>query len=72
MAEKKKSTNAFTDHSRALRAKTATAYNAAVKDEGGWRLTLRLQKAATDALKAEMARTGETALAVVTRKLLEK
>ena len=72
MTEKKKSTNARTPHSRAVRAKTATAYNAAVKDQGGWRITLRLQKAATDALKNEMARTGETALAVVTRKLLEK
>ena len=72
MVEKKKGTNSHTLHSAALRAKTATAYNAAVKDQGGWRITLRLQKEATDALKAEMARTGEAALAVVTRRLLEK
>ena len=72
MAEKKKSTNAFTDHSRALRAKTATERRAAIIESGGMRIDLLLLPGPAQALRDEMTRTGETATEVIGRKLLEK
>ena len=72
MAEKKKSTNAFTPHSRALRAKTATERRAAIIESGGMRIDLLLLPALAQALRDEMTRTGETATEVIGRKLLEK
>lgn len=61
--------NANTPHSRALRAKTAAARTRTVVEAGGWRLALLLQPDAAAALRAEMARTGESATAVISRLL---
>lgn len=70
MAEKKKSTNAFTDHSRALRAKTATARRAAIIESGGMRIDLLLLPAPAQALREEMSRSGRAATAVISDLLL--
>lgn len=61
--------NAKTPHSRALRAATAAARSRDVVSAGGWRLTLLLQPDTAARLRAEMARTGETATAVISRLL---
>lgn len=61
--------NARTPHSRALRAATAAAWTRDVVDAGGWRLTVLLQPATAAQLRAEMARTGESATAVISRLL---
>ena len=61
--------NSNTPHSRALRAATAAARTRDVVDAGGWRLTVLLQPATAAQLRAEMARTGETATAVISRLL---
>lgn len=63
--------NANTPHSRALRAKTAAARTRTVVEAGGWRLALLLQPDAAAALRAEMARTGESATAVISRLLAD-
>ena len=63
--------NANTPHSRALRAATAAAWTRDVVDAGGWRLTVVLQPAVAAQLRAEMARTGETATAVISRLLAQ-
>lgn len=65
-------TNAQTPHSRALRAATAAARTRDVVSAGGWRLHLLLQPATAAALRAEMARTGETATSVISRLLLNR
>lgn len=61
--------NARTPHSRALRAATAAARSRDVVSAGGWRLTLLLQPAVAARLRAEMARTGDSATAVISRLL---
>jgi len=61
--------NANTLHSRALRAATAAYRARDVVDAGGWRLRILLQPDAAARLRAEMARTGESATAVISRLL---
>lgn len=64
--------NTNTPHSRALRAKTATARRKAIVEAGGMRIELLLLQKPAEALRLEMTRTGETATEVISRKLLEK
>jgi len=61
--------NANTPHSRALRAATAAARSRTIVAAGGWRLTVLLPPATAARLRTEMARTGETATAVISRLL---
>lgn len=63
--------NAKTPHSRRLRAATAAAHSRSVVEAGGWRITLLLQPATAVRLRAEMARTGETATAIISRLLAQ-
>jgi len=64
--------NSNTPHSRRLRAATAAARSRDVVSAGGWRIPLLLQPATAARLRAEMARTGETATAVISRLLAKK
>lgn len=62
--------NSNTDHSRRLRAATAAQRGKDVQAAGGRRMYLILQPDAAAALKLQMAETGETATAVISRLLL--
>jgi len=63
--------NSNTTHSRRLRAATAAARSRTIVAAGGWRLTVLLPPGTAAALRAEMARTGETATAVISRLLAQ-
>lgn len=64
--------NSDAEHSRRLRQDTAARRAKAIISAGGWQLKLLLQPDAAHALRDEMARTGETATAVISRLLMKK
>lgn len=63
--------NANTAHSRRLRAEKAQEWERKNREAGGWNLRLNLRPEAAAWLRAEMQRTGESAVAIVSR-LLEQ
>lgn len=71
---KSKQKQVLTEHSRLLRVRTAAAHQKEIVAAGGRRLAVLLYPAANAALAAEMARTSESAAAIINRMLesLEK